>query len=324
MQYRQCIPNYGNNPRLVQEVEQALNAVCQSGYFEGMNEAKLYYEIYKVANAKARIVISHGFCEALEKYHELIYYLTTNQYEVYLVEHRGHGRSGVLGKKDPTQVSVEHFQYYVEDLRIFVEKFVKPTSLPCYLFGHSMGGGIATAFLEQYHGYFQKAVLSSPMLEINTHPCPAGVACVIARIYCLLGKGESYIWGNKPYSGELDLKVSGTSCAARYRQHAEVLRKNEVLQRGGGSFKWLDEAFRATKKMRQREAIQSVTLPVLLFQAGQDTFVKAPNQNHFAKEAPDCTLVHIEEGKHELYFEKDSILNKYLTTLFSFLEEAER
>lgn len=40
------------------------------------------------------------------------------------MEHRGHGRSGKLGVKDNTQVNVENFNYYIEDLKKFIDKIV--------------------------------------------------------------------------------------------------------------------------------------------------------------------------------------------------------
>ena len=67
------------------------------------------------------------------------------------MEHRGHGRSGCLSKSCNTQVEVESFDYYVKDLKTFLNEVVlkdKRFNNNLYLFAHSMGGAIGTIFLE--------------------------------------------------------------------------------------------------------------------------------------------------------------------------------
>lgn len=54
-------------------VEPYINNKLEYGYIDGAEDVKLYYEKYNVENAKANIVICHGFSESLEKYHEMIY-----------------------------------------------------------------------------------------------------------------------------------------------------------------------------------------------------------------------------------------------------------
>lgn len=314
------IKNYGAEISVTQEVEQILDEKRSSGYFTGKNGVQIYYQTYRVEDEKGRVVLCHGFCECLDKYHEIIYYLMEAGYSVFGIEHRGHGRSSSMGKCHNSQIDIDQFDYYVEDLKAFVDQFVAVEKAKLYLLAHSMGGGIGTLFLERYPEYFDKAILSSPMMKICTGQYPELLAKCIAQGFVLFGKGGQYILGNKPYDGQMDLEGSGTSCEARYCYHENKIAQKEELQRGGGSFRWLLQAIKATKELRKKENIQKIQIPILLFQAGKDTYVKAEGQNEFYHHAKNCKLSRVDQGKHELYFESDEILERYLKEVLDFLK----
>ena len=79
--------------------------------------------------------------------------------------------------------------------------------------------------------------------------------------------------------------------------------------------KWRNKGY---KKVIKRRKYQDI--PILLFQAGNDTFVVNEAHNKFRDLAKNCTIVLIDEGKHELYLERDSILHSYLDRVFKFYE----
>ena len=167
----------------------------ESGYINGLDDVRLYYEIYRADNSKGNIVISHGYTESLEKYHELIYYFLKNGYNVFGLEHRGHGRSGSLGIVDRTQIHVNSFYDYIYDFKAFMDYVVVPNreGKNLYLYAHSMGGVIGAGFLEDYPEYFDKAVLNAPMLEINTGKVPEPIAKATVRTAVLCGQGGKYV-----------------------------------------------------------------------------------------------------------------------------------
>ncbi|MEG1870697.1 MAG: alpha/beta hydrolase, partial [Peptostreptococcaceae bacterium] len=246
---REYFTNFGENKEKIQVVEKKLNRIKKSGYFKGQNNIDIYYEKYVVEKEGARIVISHGFCECLEKYKELIYYFVDRGYSVFGFEHRGHGRSGHLSKKYKSQVNIEKFDYYVEDLKEFIDEVVMEEGKDLYLYAHSMGGAIGTLFLETYPGYFKRAILNAPMIKINTGNYSNYTAGILAKIYVAIGKGDEYVFGHKDFDGRYNLEGSGTSDKNRYKNHLEYLLKNEICQRGGGSFRWINESLKATKKL---------------------------------------------------------------------------
>lgn len=298
-----------------------LDKHIECGYINGQNNENIYYEKYKINNSKASVVISHGFTESLEKYHELIYYFLQEGYCVYGIEHRGHGRSGSLAnldKVDNTQVNIDNFDYYIEDLKTLIDKVVLPDNEnnKLLLYAHSMGGGIGSLFLERYPNYFDIAVLNAPMMEIDTGKVPSFLAKIIANISKYLGKGEKYVIGYGPFKKEPNLNGSATSCENRYMNYHRFLLNNELYQRGDASYNWLVNAFNATKEIVNNA--YKVEIPVMLCQAGKDTYVKPNGQNKFSQNAKNCTLKIYPESKHEIYWEQDHIMKPYLDDVFEF------
>lgn len=289
----------------------------KKGFFIGQNNKKIYFEKHEILNSKASIVISHGFCESTQKYVELIKIFNDNNYSVYILDHRGHGKSQKLGKYK-NQINVEKFEYYIEDLKLFIDKEILPNNKELYLFAHSMGGAIGSLFLEKYNNYFNKAILSSPMMTIDTGKYGQVLSEIIANIFCLLGKGDEYVLGHGPFNSKENLKDSGTSSEKRYKAYFNKQLENEYLQTSGASFRWLKESLKATKKLIKKENTSKVAIPVLLFQSGKDTFVKPKGQNKFAQNAKQCTIRLFEEAKHEIYFERDEIFNKYINEVIDF------
>ena len=289
------------------------------GFFKGKNELHIYYKSYEVKNSIATIVISHGFCESVEKYSEIISIFNKNGFSVYALDHRGHGKSGRLGV-DKNQVNVEKFDYYVEDLRDFLDTIVVPklNNNKLFLFAHSMGGGIGALFLGQYNEYFNAAILNCPMMEIDTGKYPLFISKIIAEIACIVGMGDKYILGHGPFkkkSKEYDSSILSTT---RNHKYFDKQPEFEYLQTSGGSFNWLKEAFKATRKLVKKKNAECVKIPILLFQAGKDTFVKPGGQNKFSKYAKDCKLVRIEESKHDTYNERDKIFEPYINQVIDF------
>ena len=297
------------------------NVIYEDGFFMGKNEIKIFYRSFEVDNSKSVIVISHGFCESSDKYREFIKLLNKNNYSVYIMEHRGHGRSGRLGI-DNSQRNVENFNYYVEDLKTFLDSIVVPNlnNRKLYLYAHSMGGAIGALFLEKYNSYFEKAILNCPMMEIDTGKYPKIVSKVVSKLFCIIGMGNKYLFGHGPFNSKPDLKKSGTSSQKRYDSYFNKQLEHKELQTSGGSFNWLNQAFKGIKELFKEENISNIKADILLFQAGKDTFVKPEGQNKFASLAKNCELIKIEDAKHEIYTEKDEIFNIYIKKVLEFYE----
>jgi len=320
-EYNKYITENKIEHHLNHKVENKLKNIVKDGYFEGENNVKIYYKKYNTKKAKGTIVISHGYTESLEKYKELIYYFVQEGYSVYALEHRGHGRSGSLGIAGEKQVHIEDFDFYVNDLKTFMDKIVLPENKDekIFLFGHSMGGAIGGLFLERHEGYFDAAILNSPMMQlIDETNLDSVIGYLNSRIEN--GEGGNFFLGSNTFNPEPDLEGSGTSSEGRYNSIHKIITNNEVYQRTGGSVNWFKESLEAGKEVVANSS--KINVPVLLFQAGKDSYVMPEGQNKFVEANPEyCKLIRYDEAKHEIYFERDEILFPYLEEVFNFYEE---
>lgn len=301
------------------KVEPYLKEKLKYGYITGENNVKLYYEKFIVEDSKASIVICHGFGEFTEKYYELIYYFIKARYSVFIIEHRGHGRSQRLGI-DNSQINVEMFDYYIQDFKKFMDEVVIPSSnnKKLLLFAHSMGGAIATAFLEKYNNYFKAAVLSSPMHGINTGKAPKILAKFVSMTMKLCGNEMKYLPGQVPYNKKKFFPSKSTSCKERYEYLYEKIKNNKEYHNGGTSALWYLESSKATKMITRKENISKIDIPILLFQAEFDNHVIPKAQDKFAAYAKNCELIHVKGSMHGTYFEKDDILFYIFHKVLSF------
>jgi lysophospholipase len=299
--------------------------------FAGIHGVRVAAMAFPRPGGKEGIVISSGYGESFFKYREIVYDLWQEGYQIYILDHRGQGLSerSITPNKaqqlDPQAVKrvhdlgyVENFDYFVDDLKTFVEKEAKPANERLFLLAHSMGGAIASLYLEKFNADFSAAALSSPMHQPDLSPIP-NKACWLLK----LGPGKSYVWGRGPYvSREFNADRDLTSSRVRY----EILKRGEAdrhpqAQLGGPSFQWAYEGCMAAN--RSIRDAGRISVDVLLFQAADDRVVKAYGQQQFcdamnSARLGSCSLRMIEGARHELLIEQDVYRNLVLKEMLSF------
>ena len=98
--------------------------VGQSGSFSGKNGIHIRYRHFINPFEKAAIVIAPGYGDSYIHYAELAFDLFLKGYSLYIIDHRGQGFSGRFLENH--QIGhVDRFQYYIHDLKYFVERVVK-------------------------------------------------------------------------------------------------------------------------------------------------------------------------------------------------------
>nr|WP_302598587.1 alpha/beta hydrolase [uncultured Cellulosilyticum sp.] len=308
--------------QMLQVVEPFVASVSTSGYFTSSDDTDIYYEYYSAPSPKGNIVISHGFTESLEKYTEMAYYFLQEGYNVFTIDHRGHGLSERT-TSDFSLVDVKDFNSYVNDLYTFTTEIVLPQTgdLPLFLYAHSMGGGISALLLEQYPDLFDAAVLSSPMMGVNLGSIPRFAANLLANSATLIGQGAKYVISHGPFDGIANLEESSSSSLARFNYYFNKKLANEYLQTNGASYSWIKEALAATKEMVKPENAARATTPILLFQSENDSLVLPQPQHQFVNNAPNTQMIFVPEAKHELFSTGNDVLIPYLNTIFAFYED---
>lgn len=291
--------------------------ILSAASYDGYTPDGLFYTVYKAEDAKGLVTISHGFSEGMHKYREFIYILLKSGYSVVIYEHRGHGRS-IRQIDDSRTVHIDTFDSYIVDLLYITRNLAikEAEGLPMYLFGHSMGGCIATLFQEQYPSYYRKLVLSSPMLGINmAEGIKAPLAGLLAGIVLKAGKGRDRV----PGMGEEkeNFETSLTTSEERWRYSMRIRDANILLQTSAPTFGWAAAALKASKKAVKDEV--KINVPTLLFQAETETMVSNKAEDRFSEENSNVKLVRINGSRHEILLSPKSVLTVYINTLLDFL-----
>lgn len=305
--------------RMTDTVEPYLKEYAVRSSTEG-----LYFEFYGRPDPKGTIVISFGFTESCEKYHELIYYIHKEGHQAAIVDHRGHGRS-FREVEDLQLVHVEDFSQYVEDFHRFIMAEVMPRSekKPLYLYAHSMGGCIGTLYLEKYPETFEKAVLNAPMYGINNGGIPDFAAGLLCCTAILFGKKKKRLFTTGRFDPEEPFENSGGDSSARHCYYLKLRREHAEYQTSCASYGWALQAMKAGKRAITPERAAGISIPVLLFQAANDTFVRAKEQDLFLCRIPNGRKV-VKESKHEINRMPGDKLEAYMDEIFTFLELREK
>jgi len=291
---------------------------------------------------KGAIVISNGRTESMLIYDELIRDLNGHGYSVYIHDHRGQGLSKRLieGEENSQKSHVTSFDDYVADLKQFVDEVVKPAKIharnkPVFLVAHSMGGAVASLYLENehYHGDFDKAVLVTPM-----HAAQIPWWAVPGATFLQAIRPEGYALGRSGYcpasfiDRESDLTHSRTrferireiyKSAAKAACDAKAANKNSDLESpllGGPTHGWIHAASEAGKKVVKHA--NQVTIPVLILQASDDTAVSNKEQKDFCDQVPkgNCRGFLLPKSFHAIFNEADTYRVPAMTKIFDFLE----
>ena len=266
---------------------------------------------------KAVIIISHGFTESAEKFLEFAWYALHEGLEVYIPDHAGHGKSyRFTGEK--SLVAIDSWHSYVDDLLYLAGEIKKrQPGLPLYLYGHSMGGAVAAAAAAIGDGSFSRVILSSPMIAANLG-MPALAAKTISGFMSLTRKALSPIPGFHPFDGKETFENSACLSPARFAFYLEQQKADPDLQTCGPSFGWVREALRISSYLLGK-APALISVPVLLLQAGKDTFVSNEAQDQFLAKIKDGRKETFPASKHEIYRSDDETMKAYYSAVFQFI-----
>lgn len=147
--------------------------------------AKLFYQSWMPdGDAKAVIILAHGYDEHSGRYQHFADHCTARGYAVYAVDHWGHGKSQGINGFVPA-FSVYHDG--IDQLLMVLPDTVK--NLPRFLVGHSLGGLISATHLLDHQSEFMGAVLSGPAIKAAEEPSALlkFISRILSRIMPKLG-----------------------------------------------------------------------------------------------------------------------------------------
>ncbi|MFP4477738.1 MAG: lysophospholipase [Desulfatibacillaceae bacterium] len=125
------------------------------------------------------VVIVHGFGEHGGRYPHLVEALVSRGFEVWAMDHRGHGRS--FGKRG----HVDRWTDYTGDLGAFLDLVRdRAGNLPLFLLGHSMGGLVTINYVLENARDITGVILSGPALTQGAvSPALIAISRVLSRLW---------------------------------------------------------------------------------------------------------------------------------------------
>lgn len=313
------IPEEGYAVFMDTRVAPAMKAICTDSYFDTADGKKIHYVFYAAQRPVGSVVIAHGFTESAEKFLEMSFYYVCAGFNVFALDHRGHGYS-TRDIDEPSLVYVNKFSDYVDDLDCFVQNVVKPASgrLPLYLYAHSMGGAIAVLYLQNHPGEFKKTVLTAPMISPNTANLPHPITRIISNFFVLTGQGKKAVLGSTPFNPDRTFENSNDTSRARFDYYQAKRCATPQYQTSSPTYRWVQQSLKIVRDLLEEGFCEDIDCPILLFQAETDGSVLKPAQNRFIKLVPHGTLVEMKGSKHEIYLSTNDVMQKYLRMITEF------
>ena len=288
----------------------------------GCSGKSLYTVSYDAEDPVATVVIVHGFTENAFKYSELIFSLLHNHFSVVAYDQRGHGRSWRMESiTDFSVTHVDHFEEYVIDLKAVCDHFFPVAQKPLFVFAHSMGGAVASLFLEQYTDVFSAAVLCAPMIAPYTSGIPHTIAGLICNIGVALGKSKKSPFFMKPWSGPEDFSTSCATDPRRFAWYDAVKTSTECFHNSIPTYGWIKESLAVKRKILSDGSPEKISCPVLLFTAENDYSVLPGPQASFIRRVPDGKIVFVKDARHEIYRSVNEVFFPWWHDILEFFKE---
>mmetsp|Transcript_5877 Transcript_5877/g.7382 ORF Transcript_5877/g.7382 Transcript_5877/m.7382 type:complete len:462 (-) Transcript_5877:90-1475(-) len=268
------------------------------------------------------VVVVQGWSESMLKYPQTIQDLHKMGYSVYTYDHRGQGLSGREFEEIEFCTHITSFHNYVDDLLTFCNQIPAAASgEPLSLVAHSMGCLIGLLAQKLQPEVFGKAVLSAPMFMPIAAGLPSLVALFVCKLVCILGLAGRPIFKRnigKPYDPK---SVEGMMIShdPQYRSFWSAVRGHfpRVRVDGGPSFGWLSEAISACYAFKRQ--MKHIKIPILLFQAGSEVYVKNRHQMIFQRKVPTVLFKGFPKAFHDVLAEEPVVRQKVMKLSKKFL-----
>lgn len=256
------------------------------GSILGVGGLRLAYRSWEVPDASAAIVVVHGLGEHSGRYAAFGERMAAYGLSTFAMDLRGHGlsegRRGHVPSFDTYLQELDRFRREVEGLADF--------EVPLFLLGQSMGGLIASRYLEEYNTRFQGGIMLSPWL---------GTAMQVPRWKITAANALSRVLPALPFSSGLDADALSRDPEVVAAYRADPLVHDRITPR------LFAEVSGAMGLVFQRS--DRIQEPLLLLMGGEDRLVKTERTLLFSRQitVSDLTVKVYPGFYHELLNEVD-------------------
>jgi lysophospholipase len=297
-----------------------------TGRFAGHNGVALRYARWEATRSPRRgtVVICQGRGEFIEKYFEVIADLRRRGFAVATHDWRGQGGSQRL-LADPRKGHVHSFADFDRDLVRFMKDIVLPDCPPPYIgLGHSMGGNILLRQVTVTGSWFDRMILSAPMIALADEKVrvPQALARLYAEVIGALGGARWYVPGGTDRPAETAPFDSNdlTSDEDRFSRNRQILEAAPQLGLGSPTIGWLRAAYRSCVMLQRPNYAARAQVPMLLVAAGSDRVVSSSAIEAFASRLKIGAHVLITSSRHEILQERDNIRAQFWAAFDAYLD----
>lgn len=269
---------------------------------------------------KGTVVILQGRAEFIEKYYETVRDLRARGFAVATFDWRGQGLSE-RPLRDRRKGHVRNFSEYGVDLGAIMEQVVLPDCPPpIFALGHSMGGAIAIRACHDGSRWFERVVLSAPLIALPTRRM-LGLAGPLARILRLMGRGSAFVpAGSREAAGSEDFIGNVlTSDPVRFARNQAALQEEPNLGLGAPTIAWADSAMRTIKRFAEPNYAPQLRQPILLVAAGRDEVVSTPAIEGFGRNLLAGRHLILAGSRHEILQEQDHYRDQFWAAFDAFV-----
>lgn len=272
------------------------------------------------ANRKGTVCVFTGRSEQIEKYFETVRDLRDRGFAVAMIDWRGQGHSS-RRLRDPRKGYVRDFSDFEVDVEAFVQQVVLPDCPPPFFaLAHSMGGTVLLRVAHAGKRWFDRMVLSAPMIDLPGRTTSFPVRALLKTMR-LLGQGGRYVPGGSDRLTGLDPFINNplTSDPVRYARNAAILEEDPTLGLASPTVAWADTAFRAMHRFKRTNYPSEIRQPILMLAASNDAVVSTAAIEEFAYHLRAGSHLVIAGAKHEILQEQDRYRSQFWAAFDAFV-----
>lgn len=299
---------------------------AHTGYLQIGKKLRLRYASWQSALKERRgtVCIFPGRNEFIEKYFEVVSELRRRGFAVAVLDWRGQGGSSRLAR-NPLKGHIRNFDDYEEDLTHFMKGVVLPDCpTPYFALGHSMAATVLFRAATKRGGWFNRMVLTAPMVEILNLPFSQKRCGQIADGLRLCGLGKQSapacmkdLWLIREFEGNLL-----TSDRERFLRNLGVLDAASQLAIGPPTIGWVNASLAATAELRSDEFPTRVRIPSLMLAAGDDEIVSSKAIEALSSRLRAGTQLVLRGSRHEIMQERDFIREQFWAAFDAYIPGA--
>ena len=274
-------------------------------WFSGAGGARLRAARFApVGPPRGSVVVSPGRTEPIEKYFEVVERLTARGFVVLVHDWRGHGLS--YRPSGDQRGHAVGYRNFVNDYGALIDVFETRLPEPWIALGHSMGGCLTLLVLALGEPRFAGAILSAPMLGLQTGAVPRPLARLLARVLTAVGLGANLAPGETVAPDSFATNIL-THDPVRYQRNLDQIAAHPELAVGPPTWGWLDFAFSAIGVLETGAGAPRIAIPLTVAAAGEERLVDNAGLARVTGRVPGARFLTVPGAFHEILQETDAL-----------------